>query len=932
MPSTLALPAPEQPNLAPLDAILPYLDENQQPFEPFPKWFKTLTKQLEDERELEWRDCALIWELVNKFIEGHQILRRKHRSFGWDVIPMAESTTGAIREQNKLGFYERVLMEKWVSSRTKIQVVGADDSDETVGAVSIAQTWYDVVQDFVYDEKFRQQEAKGGHVHGTYARYFWFDPEDESGGYAERPITEQRSYKAGEDSAECLDCGYSGVAGEFGTIQGNEAGLGLADNALYGGEQGPAEAGMGQLQPGIPALPAPGNAGIGQGSQGAGVPAEGGGTMGPSMVAGSSQSPIELAEGAGGMAPQLICPSCGSPNVELLPAEEIPIEVVTGSTKHTLGQLKACSVPYSELRHEITTSLECSPWARWKRRVRTEEIKAKWPKLKVPTQDSNERDYGLEYEEAMIRSTATNNPTTRGTQKERKYYCDFSQWWLQPCMYQDYIFPAEVQTVSGEVIPAGSKAIELFPDSMYVACVDGQDAPLQLSNESASWHWVTAPYHLRLFTGLGIGIQDAVEMQRQWNVVLGLIFTQIRTAALPGWIYDKDAIEPDSVRKLGQPQNSVPVSLRNRPEGTSIEKLVHRMEPGQIPSHIPWYIGQLDANMQTSAGALVNAGLPGNNNTTATGAQLNDNAGNQHNAPEFALKGDADQRSAYVLFKLAQKHYVEPRYLPLKGKRGKQDGMWLSAADFANGQIRFQAVRDSWIPNSRMDKQEAIKALLLIFGGIEGLMVALQAMPEFVEEVSEAFNVEIAGDLFEPTALICRQRVDQIKQMAPEYAQMLPQIQLMAQAQAEMQELAMMEDPMAMPMPPIDPMAMLGDQMVGALMPPPVVEEPSHQISIKWLRDLLLDDEMKEADPVTRAGVLALIRTELQLAAQEAQVMAAMAQIANPQMEEEEEGPKGKPPEKTQKDRRKDNAKGNLRGSSAKQGTAKPKPEMAAVV
>ena len=42
-------------------------------------------------------------------------------------------------------------------------------------------------------------------------------------------------------------------------------------------------------------------------------------------------------------------------------------------------------------------------------------------------------------------------------------------------------------------------------------------------------------------------------MQRQWNVCLSLIFEQIRTASLPGMLYDKDAIESDDVKLLGQP-------------------------------------------------------------------------------------------------------------------------------------------------------------------------------------------------------------------------------------------------------------------------------------------------------------------------------------------------------------------------------------------
>ena len=70
-------------------------------------------------------------------------------------------------------------------------------------------------------------------------------------------------------------------------------------------------------------------------------------------------------------------------------------------------------------------------------------------------------------------------------------------------------------------------------------------------NRCHKWHWVTTPLSLQMFSGLGIGINDAMEMQRQWNVTLSLIFEQIRSSALPGWVYDKDAIQPDDVRLLG---------------------------------------------------------------------------------------------------------------------------------------------------------------------------------------------------------------------------------------------------------------------------------------------------------------------------------------------------------------------------------------------
>lgn len=924
----LAIPDSDAPNYAPAEPLKRYLDANGEPQKPFEQWIKTTTTALEQLNDLEWRELALVWELVNKFIEGKQMLRRRHRGFGWSAIPMPESTAANIREQNKLSFYSHTLMSKWVASRTRINAIAGDDSDESQGAARAADLFYAALEPMIYHEKFRQQEALAGQTHGTYARYFYYD-KDADGGFAEEPITEPEAFKLGEDTGACLDCGYRGIAEDFSgasmAAEDDAMAAGLPDAAVgnfaqsasvgmhgQGGVDGQYE----QQQIDVPGQEFAGDAGSG------------------GMV-----NPDDGGQGTG------VCPHCGSPNVQITEAPEEQIEKVVGSRKYKLGNLNGISVPYSQLRHEIGSSLEDSEWVRWRRRVRIEVIKAQFQGLKVPPINSQkDRDPGLEYEASMRRSVATGaNSTTRDGSKDQKPYTDFTQWWLKPCMYQDYTFPADVETLAGEVIPAGSKATDIFLDGMYIAVCEGIDAPLQVRNEKQTDHWVTAPYHLRLFTGLGIGINDAVEMQRQWNLILSLIFTQIRTAAVPGWLYDKDAIAPDEVRKLGMPQNNVPVSLRNRDEKTRLEQLVHRMEPGQIPSHLFAYVSLLDANMQTISGALVNEGVPGTDSKTATGAQLMVSAAAQHNAPEFALKGDADVRSAYVLLELAKTHYVEPRYLPLNGKRGKQDGAWLSGADLANGQVRLEAVRDTWMPSTRLDKQESIGKLLLTFGGVQGLMMAQQAMPDFVNEVAEAFGVDISGDIFEPTALLCRQRVDQLQKMAPQYEQIAQQLQMM---QAMMPPMAMQPAPQQDGMPPdgsgdvdpatgqpmqamqpLDPMAMIGDEMIASLTPPVELEEPGHQFSIKWLRDFFLDDQCKEGSPTFRAGVKALVKKHYELLIIEGQLMGAAQMAIAPPMEQggEESGAPGQP-QKTGSDQRKDSARANMGDGQGDTKAKQPRP------
>ena len=873
--STLAIPA-GGPNLAPVKPLERYLDPAGKEQKAFPEWVKEKTSTLEQLDQATWVELSLVWQLINMFINGDQLAVRGHRSGTWTKVPLPTTTTAPVRQQNKLGFYSRVLMSKWVASRTKIKAIAGDDSDQTAGAVRMAQVFADVIQPLVYHEKFRQQEGLAGQAHGTYARYFFYD-EEADGGYTEDPITESKPLQLGNGVGSCYECGYVGDSSEF------QAELPMQEEAA-------------EWEAGIEA-PHP-----------------------PEMEA---QEPpeIEFGENAQNLG---LCPACGSENIEIEAPEQAEIEVVTGTQKRKLGQMRVISVPYTELRHEISCSAEESPWMRWKRRIRMEELKARFPALKIPpTGGGNERDPGLAVEEALRRSVAqTGAPRTWSAQRGDDQYTVFTQWWLMPCMYTDYIFPVDVETVAGEIIPMGTKATEMFPDGMYVAMVEGVDSPVQVRNECHKWHWVTAPYHLQMFTGLGIGINDAVEMQRQWNVALSLVFEQIRSSSLPGWLYDKDAISPDDVRLLGQPQNSVPVSTRNREGVTRLEQLVHQMNPGQLPSHIPWYIGQLDSNMQTSAGALVNEGVPGMDSKTATGAQLMANASNQHNAPEFALKGDADVRSMGVLFELAKKYYVDPRYLPLSGKSGKQDGVWLSVVDFANGQIRWEAVQDTWLPSTRMEKQEAIQNLFLAVGGPLAFMQLMESKPDIAQQLMETYGVDADAfdDVYAATTILCRQRVDQVKELAASSQEILMQAQQLAQ----MNPLAMAQpDPMTGQLIPVDPTQQIAQQIIQSLNPPPVLEEPGHKMAVDWYRQLLIDDEIKEADPLTRACIQALIQTEVQLMFEEMAMLGQMQMAAQPMPPEETGG--GGTPQKSESQKRKDSAAANM-GRSGQGENSRPSP------
>lgn len=880
--SSTAIPTLQGPNVAPL--VDQSKIETPGLCKPFPEFIKELTTKLERlDREI-WDEMHIRYLVNNMFIEGNHMLQKRNRGFGFDVIPMPATTMASVREQNKLGFYSRSLMAKHVASRTKVEAVSLDDSEEGEEIARSAEHHLEDLQRDIYCEEFRQREALGGQVCGAYGRYFYYDGQAD-GGYTKEAILDEQQVKLGDDTGQCLDCGYSGLAGDFGT---------RIQSPIPGGSESPELSSESPAQGGTDDLYAP----VGQ---------DGG--------LGDQQSA------------QPVCPECGSPTIQI---DEVPptnVVNIAGYQDKKVGKICGKTVPYTRLRHEISCSFEESPWGRWKERHRIEVIKEMFPNIKIGQADSSMRDTGMEVEDVMRRTVGgyQNTAMLGYWGKDRDQYGEVTHWWLTPAMYADYVFPIETQTQSGP-IPAGTKAVDIFPDGMHFILVSGCDDPLMLENDCHRDHWVTAPYHLRFLAGTGIGIQDAVEMQRQFNVVLGLIFTQIRTAAVPGWLYDKDTISPDEVRKLGQPQMSVPASLRNKPESTRLEQLVYQMAPGQIPSHIPWYVGQLDANMQTTIGALIDQGVPGEDSKTATGVERMVGAAQQHNAPEFALKGDADVRSAYVMLRLMKKNYKEPRLVMNTGKYGRVGAQWFSAMDMDLSKIRLQAKRDSWLPNTRMDKQEGIEKVLTLTGGIVGLLQLQEAAPDLLEQIEEAYDVTIHGQTYEANEILARQRINQIKQLAPQFEQMTAGMML----QEPIGPTDGVMDP-EMVMPALDPTALIAQQIVQAIQPPIIPEEPGHMLSINILREWFVTDEGKEASQLERACVVALIHQHLDSQIVENQVQ-GMAQMAGqmPMMQQQAAMDADAQNRKTDGDMRKESAKANYKAGPSGEKSApmkQPRPQ-----
>lgn len=596
------------------------------------------------------------------------------------------------------------------------------------------------------------------------------------------------------------------------------------------------------------------------------------------MVEGGRGGISGMAEG--GMS--TTCPECGSPNAEVEQAEPLEIETIQGYEELEHGDIVCETVPAFELKHDLAELPQDSPYLIRRRRIRVPVLQSKFPDLHITDNKGDNR--GVQIEESLKR--ASGNVSSAWSQQENEEKAaDFIQIWLDPCMYSRFQLKAEMRTLGGMTIPGGTQLAEMFPTGLYMCFIEGIDGVIELRNEHHKDYWVGQSYRQRAISSLGIGIEDICEGNRQYNLVMSIIYTQLRTAAMPATLFDERLLPNGVSAYLGSLSN-LPVNLAALDDTRRLQDAVFQLQP-QPPSAAHFGMEEKLNNYMQLASRVTNfsGGLPGVNNETATGAEITDSNAQSLFGPQLALKAEVDRRGAEIILELFKKYCIDEVWITLSGKRGQMDGMWLKAADIGVDMFA-EVVPDSYLPQTNMERRERWDRFLERVGGLPGLKLALQEFPEQVEQLAEIFDVDLASADYTAAAEMCRLRIEQMKQA-------IPMLQIMT---ANMPPVQMAQDPATgeQGIVPVDPMAEAGMFLIGILQPPIEIEETGHMAAIAYLRSWLTEDEGREAAPELRAGIKAMIYRHLEGVMAEAQLIGAIGMMGQP-MEEPQEAGGGKP-------------------------------------
>ena len=926
---SLTLATSDQPNLAPADDLLRNAQQNagDRSVEIEPDWFSDIKAQLQDEEKSTWESQQLLWALIFLVIEGKTLLKKAKYGNGWRYPELPDRTDTPVYGFNFAGFYSENIKAKWTNSDTDIRWRPMRDTDDAIGATKGAQNVRDFLKRKLYTQDFKQTEALLAQA-GKYARYYYFTDREKS--YARRPRIEPQQIQLGESVYFCADCGSSGVVPTAGSdVGGLEGAVSGANGGDAGGvfrapgstEMASADTYSANFRSGD------GGDGLGNAAAMAGIGADNGGAFagdaagfvpqggapifnGGSVELAASQgglneiqnvvpanselaaptstpldsggygsgdmSGVEGVNGAIGMDFQspdsTICPDCGSPNAEVEQAEPFEVEAVTGYDDIETGSIVCEPVPCFELKHETTKSPQTSTYLIRNRRVRVAELEYEYPDLEIKQGKTDDR--GLALEDDLKRSTidGAGSGRTRSDAHDAPTV-DFTQVWLSPCLYARKRLKKDLQTASGQTIPAGTKLADVFKKGLYMCFIEGIKGPVELRDECHKDYWVGGVLRQRAISALGSGIEDIINSNMQLNLVYSIIYEQLRTSAMPATLFDTRLLPNGVSAYLGSLSN-IPVELAALDDKRSLQDSVYQLQPQPPSAQHFAYTDKLNQHMQLASRVTdFSGGLPGVQNDTATGAEILDANSQSLFAPQLANKAEVDRRGAEIELNLFKANQFDEMYISLQGRRGEQDGIWLSAADI-NTDLYAEVVPDSYLPQTNRERRERWDAFLQRVGGLPGLKAALQEFPDQVEVLAEIFDVDLGGEDYTAAAELCRERIEQMKAA-------LPMLQVMAQG---MPQIQMAEDPMTgeMMAMPVDPMAEAANFLLGILECPVEPEQLGHIASIRYLRTWRTTDEGKKAPPELWAGVKGMIYQHIEGVMAEAAMMGMVGMASMP--------------------------------------------------
>lgn len=537
------------------------------------------------------------------------------------------------------------------------------------------------------------------------------------------------------------------------------------------------------------------------------------------------------------------CPQCGSLEYQFEPAIEALIETVVGREQVFLPEIVCRPLNLAATRWDMSRKFEESSWAIIERTVELGVIRQMLGNVVIPEGESGNA-IGLDTLDLIARRGAALNGISESATQKRDTAV-LTEMYLSPEDLWDVVCGTEEKTVDGGTLPKGKRASDVFKRGATVYGINGMALIVGIYHGTHHDSTASGVFHKKASSGLGRGIDDAVEIQKQFNRRYSQIDRFMAARATPPILTPENGIEPRFRRMFSKPDAVIPVKLQNFPEIRNINQLVAPMQGESVPGdllHVTF--DRLEALMQNAYHILTFAGgNPRANNKTATGAEILESNADELLGPILALKAECNLNTVRKGFYKWVEATPTPRFVRFKSRtKGGRYGIEISGKD-VEGEYYWSYVEGSEQPKNRHTENQKKIAFFGLFGGVQNYLMAKQTAPAEVAELERVFDVDFETADYDQVAESCRVRLESAFELLAEQG---------ARAEASaMQGVSASPDYNA---------------IIAALNPAPLPIEAKLVEKATWFQSLLDSEEGLSFKPAERELVAALVLTFQDLA------------------------------------------------------------------
>ncbi len=553
------------------------------------------------------------------------------------------------------------------------------------------------------------------------------------------------------------------------------------------------------------------------------------------------------------------CPECGSDATELVQGAETDITKIKGFENKQTPDVQTSIVDPFEMKLPISAENEVlAAWIRRERFVDHSKLRTAFPWAEITETSAWHTGETPLLAQAQIQQSPGNvggHVTAYNTTPTQQELRRFRQYWYRPEEYAHYIFAQAETLANGEVIQAGTRAIDLFPNGLYIAQC-GQ-TKLEVAPEDKADVWTHNRWEVVPDAIWGYGIDHVIQGQEMQNEVFSLVYEHIMHNTTPPTIIDPTFLKrSDWSNKPGM----VAVLKQAAPQG-GIGSAVWQPQGRPVGGDTFGFLEMLKGDMQLLAGGAFStaSGLPDVHTNTLGGMQIQRDQALAQHVSKLNRKAEADVKTGKQQLRVVKKHNLAQYYFPRLSDFSEYELQMFEQCDI-DVDLEIKARPQSWIPRSVLEQRGDLEAAL-IMGGLP-LGIFNPQIPRSIKRLGlELLNLP-----------------SQAEQMgADERNTLLNIVHLMefAEIGEKAGQIDEQGQPMDQPSGPSPEEAL----MMGANVAPVRYRVDDHPVCIETVIDFLKTDAGRHLSPLAE-----LLLNDLITRHKQAMVMQMMEDATNPMM------------------------------------------------